>query len=164
MKLIIQNNLIAATATDEYQPTGKEQAVISAPAGFDLTKMGYYTYANGVVTLNSAQVEYESLLSGGIVLTSTGTPALNGTYSVNAAAQHNISGVMSGIANGMGLPGGGSTFSYQDSSGAFHAFDVTHFTALAKAVRDFVYGCDVALATAQAGGTPTWPSNQVTIA
>lgn len=164
MKLIIQNNLIAATATDEYQPAGQEQAVIFAPAGFDITKMAYYTFANGAVTLNSAQVEYESLLSGGIVLTSTGTPALNGTYSVTAPAQHNISGIMSGIANGLGLPGGGSTFQYQDMSGKLHAWSATAFPELARAVRDFVYNCDVTLTTIQAAGVATFPSNQVTIA
>ena len=164
MKLIIQNNLIAATATDSYAPTGNEQAVISAPAGFDQTKMAYYTYANGTVTLNTPLIEYEALIAGGIVLTSTGTPALNGTYSTTPAAAVNISGIATSIANGLGLPGGGTTFNYRDSSGAPHAFDAAHFLPFAAAVRDFIYHCDDALATIQNGGTATFPSNQVTIA
>lgn len=51
MILIIQNNLIAATATDEYQSNGTEQAVLTAPAGFDLALMADYQYANGAVML-----------------------------------------------------------------------------------------------------------------
>ena len=52
MKLIIQNNAIAATATDEYQANGTEQAVIDSPADFDISKMADYIFANGAVTLN----------------------------------------------------------------------------------------------------------------
>ena len=164
MKLIIQNNLISATATDAYQPTGNEQAVIPAPTGYDQTKMAYYTYANGTVTLNTPLLEYEALLAGGITLTSTGTPALNGTYSTTPTAMVNTAGIATSIANGLGLPGGGATFNYRDSSGAAHAFDAAHFLPFAAAVRDFVYHCDEAMATIAAGGTATFPSNQVTIA
>ena len=48
MKLIIQNNRIAATATDDY--TGPDE-FITAPPDFDPARMGEYTYADGVLTL-----------------------------------------------------------------------------------------------------------------
>lgn len=48
MKLIIQNNRIAATATDDY--TGPD-AFIAAPADFDLTRMDEYVIVDGVLTL-----------------------------------------------------------------------------------------------------------------
>lgn len=48
MKLIIQNTRIAATATDDY--TGPEQ-YISAPADFDIARLGEYRYENGVLAL-----------------------------------------------------------------------------------------------------------------
>jgi hypothetical protein len=51
MKLIIQNNRIAATATDAYQPTGTEQAVIDSPEGFDTERMGEYVYADDVLSI-----------------------------------------------------------------------------------------------------------------
>ena len=51
MKLIIQKNRIAATATTEYQTNGMEQAVLDAPAGFDLVRMGEYQYGDGVLAL-----------------------------------------------------------------------------------------------------------------
>ena len=48
MKLIIQNIRIAATATDDYE--GPEQ-YITAPADFDVTRLGEYRYENGVLAI-----------------------------------------------------------------------------------------------------------------
>ena len=48
MKLIIQNNRIAATATDEY--TGPDE-YIDAPADFDVTRLGEYRYEDGAMVL-----------------------------------------------------------------------------------------------------------------
>ena len=48
MKLIIQNNRIAATATDDY--TGPD-AYIAAPPDFDASRMGEYVYADGALSL-----------------------------------------------------------------------------------------------------------------
>jgi hypothetical protein len=51
MKLIIQQNRIAATATDAYTGPG---AFIDAPADFDITRMGEYVYAAGMLVLAPA--------------------------------------------------------------------------------------------------------------
>ncbi|MHB8123992.1 MAG: hypothetical protein ACYDG4_18050 [Desulfuromonadaceae bacterium] len=51
MKLIIQNNRIAATATDAY--TGPDE-FIDTPADFDITRMGEYVYAAGMLVLAPA--------------------------------------------------------------------------------------------------------------
>jgi hypothetical protein len=48
MKLIIQQNRIAATATDAY--TGPDE-YIDAPAYFDVTRMSEYVYAAGMLVL-----------------------------------------------------------------------------------------------------------------
>lgn len=48
MKLLIQKNRIAGTATDAY--SGPD-AFIDAPADFDVLRLGEYTYANDVLTL-----------------------------------------------------------------------------------------------------------------
>lgn len=48
MKLIIQSNRIAATATDAY--TGPD-FFIEAPADFDVTRIGEYRYEDGVLVL-----------------------------------------------------------------------------------------------------------------
>lgn len=49
MKLIIQNNRIAATATDDY--TGPDE-YITAPPDFDVNRMGEYVYQDGVLTIH----------------------------------------------------------------------------------------------------------------
>ena len=49
MKLIIQNNRIAATATDDY--TGPDE-YITAPPDFDAARMGEYVYQDGVLTIH----------------------------------------------------------------------------------------------------------------
>lgn len=131
---------------------------------FTVVNQAAVTAAIKEATLQQAQQTFVALMSSGVVLTSTGTPALNGTYATDVNAQQEITSIMTGIADGLGLPGGGSTFGYQDTSGIIHQFDATHFSNLAKAIRDFVYNCDAALATIQAGGTASFPSNQVTIA
>ena len=51
MKLIIQNNRIAATATDDY--TGPDE-YITAPPDFDATRMGEYVYQDGALSLEHA--------------------------------------------------------------------------------------------------------------
>ncbi len=51
MKLIIQSNRIAATATDDY--TGPDEH-ITAPPDFDITRLAEYIYADGVLTLTPA--------------------------------------------------------------------------------------------------------------
>lgn len=48
MKLIIQNNRIAATATDAY--AGPDE-YIDAPADFDVTRLGEYRYEYGALVL-----------------------------------------------------------------------------------------------------------------
>lgn len=53
MKLIIQNNRIAGTATDAY--SGPDE-YISAPADFDIARMGEYEFINGVATLDARKV------------------------------------------------------------------------------------------------------------
>ena len=48
MKLIIQNNRIAATATDAYEGP---DFFIEAPADFDVTRLGEYRYEGGALAL-----------------------------------------------------------------------------------------------------------------
>ena len=124
----------------------------------------YTAYVAAQATLELAFNTFNVLINGGIVLTSTGTPTLNGTYSTTELAQSGITAIVTGIAAGLGLPGGGTTFQYLDSSNIAHTFDQSHFTAFAAAVRNFVYECKITLAAIQTGGTATFPSNVVTIA
>src|SRR5690348_15043338 len=61
-----------------------------------------------------AQSTSVALLKAGMQLVSTGTSSLNGTYAVDDSAAIVIDGIYSGIKDGDGLPGGGTTFNYPD--------------------------------------------------
>jgi hypothetical protein len=98
-----------------------------------------------------------------IQIASTGNPALNGTYALDDPSRSDIDGIYAGIKNGDGLPGGGTTFAFPDVSGSPHMFDGTSFPNFAKAARDYRYAMIAAIATAQAGGSPTLPTIPVTI-
>ena len=96
---------------------------------------------------------YEAAISAGITITSTGAPSLNGTYGVAQSNQNAISAVMTGVANGLGLPGGQSTFVYLDTAGDAHLFTADQFKYFAIAVRDYVY--QLALFSAGQGAKPS---------
>jgi hypothetical protein len=82
-------------------------------------------------------------MSAGLAITSTSTPSLNGTYSVGAQAQADITSVMTGVAVGVGLPGGGSSFYWLDATGTPHSFTQAQFLSLATAIRNYVYVLDM---------------------
>lgn len=107
--------------------------------------------------------QYQAVIATGVLVTSTGTPSLNATYATDEATQNRLSAIVAGIADGQGLPGGGSTFLHPDITGTPHSFDATQITALAKAIRDFVYVATIARSTLLAGRQASWPSNQITI-
>ena len=101
MKLILQNNRVAGTATDEYNGP---DAFIAAPEGFDLERMGEYVVADGVASLSPVDVQsmvvqatqarlddfartrnYDGILSACTYATSSVPKfAAEGQYAVNA--------------------------------------------------------------------------------
>lgn len=99
------------------------------------------------------QQNYASAIAAGLAVTSASTPALNATYGVNATAQANVTAIVTGIAVGLGLPGGGTSFVYLDATGAPHTITQAQFTSLAAAIRGYVYGLD--LYAAGQGALPT---------
>jgi hypothetical protein len=101
-----------------------------------------------------------SALSAGLIITSTGTPALNGTYAVDQLSQMDVIAIETSLNAGKGFPGGAATFGYPDAAGAMHSFSQTNFTDFAAAIRDYVYGCRAVIAET----STTLPSNSVQIA
>lgn len=108
----------------------------------------------------SATASASAALAAGIEITSTGTPALNGTYACDPLSQADIVAIETSLNAGKGFPGGATTFNYPDASGALHVFSEDNFTDFAAAIRDFVYGCKAVMA----GQMATLPSAAVTIA
>ena len=74
-----------------------------------------------------------------VAVTSTGTPALSGTYSIDANAILNLVAIVDGINAGKGFPNGSSSFPYYDTSGVAHTFTSTaEFVAFAYAIEGYV--------------------------
>lgn len=88
-------------------------------------------------------------LGAGLAITSTATPALNGTYACDDAAQGRMNRVQGFIAANGKFPGGVSALPWPDMVGAIHTFPTTtEFTAFASAVADYVFALDqVAMGT-----------------
>jgi hypothetical protein len=100
----------------------------------------------------------------GIQLASTGTPVLNGTYGADLASIAQASVIAADIANGDGLPGGSSTFTYVDAFGVHGPFDSAHFLAAYKGLKNYVYSLTQDVITLVNGGSASLPSQPVTIA
>ena len=101
-----------------------------------------------------------AMLAAGIAIVSTATPALNATYPVTTAAWQQMTGILSSIAVGLGLPEDGNTVNWPDVTGTPHQFTETNFKNLARAVRDFTY----TLSSIQGGAALPLPTLPVTIA
>jgi hypothetical protein len=111
------------------------------------------------------QQQYAAAIDAGIVLASTSTPALNGTYGVATTDQANISSEALFIASFQEFSTGADTMSWADTSGAVHTFpNTTLFMAFAKASAQYVSACKQALITLTNGGTATFPNNEISIA
>jgi hypothetical protein len=114
--------------------------------------------------LLAAQQSFAAAVLAGVVITSTATPALNGTYPCDRSTQQDIVSEQVFIASESTFTNGGTTIAWPDITGTFHSFpSTTEFTAFAKAIGQYVQALKAALATAQAGGAYVAPSNAFTI-
>jgi len=149
-------------------PTGTATLVVTA-AQWDTQGTAQYV-SGGALVAGTAPViasvltlaqQATTLINSGIIITSTGTPALNGTYSTNATAQQNVANIASYISINGKFPGiSATTLTYSDISGNPHVFpSTTEFLAFYTAAGDFITDCQTIIMT-NAG---TLPSNQATI-
>lgn len=100
-----------------------------------------------------------SALAHGITLTSTATPALNGTYPLDQLSQSRIVAISAGLAAGKGFPGGGDTITWNGV-----AFSSANFLNFAAAAEAYVYGYEQAVVglVMQVSGAAL-PSSSITI-
>ena len=94
-----------------------------------------------------------------VAVTSSSTPALNGTYGTSMQDQVNLTALQTSITAGVPWIG-----YLRDIIGVSHTMTAVQFTSIAAAILGFVAAADAAYAAAVAGQSPTWPSNQVTVA
>lgn len=98
-------------------------------------------------------------LAAGITITSTSTPALDGTYAATVTAQQQITAEITSILLNDTFADGTTTIEWLDTSGAAHAFTVAQFKTLATAIAAFVSGC----VKAMNGQATTLPAAAMTI-
>lgn len=105
-----------------------------------------------------------SLFSAGCHIVSTGTPALNGTYSIDPVSQQQMGGVATSIAAGFGFPASLTIIPWPDINGVPHGFNQTNFLNLAYAIQSYIYNVYQTEGALLAGLPATWPAQPVTIA
>lgn len=104
-----------------------------------------------------------SALAAGLTITSTSTPAINGTYAVDQAAQSRINAIETAILKNGAFPGtSGTQMAYPDITGKLNVFPgLASWNAFATAIADYV--ADLDLYAAGAPGSRL-PAAAVTIA
>jgi len=152
-----------ATETTVKAVFGNPQDATAYPnqATLDSTDARYQAFVNPASTpAGKLLAEAQALLAGEVAITSTGTPALDGSYAITAADQLHIQAEVQSIMLNGAFADGSSTVAWPDTSGAVHTFDVTQFKAFATAVGSFVAACYKVLN----GSSTTLPSAALTIA
>lgn len=134
---------------------------------------GVWTLGWTVVALSQAQQAVAQALAGqqafntavaaGVAVTSTSTPAINGTYSCDATSQGLMTAEAVYIAESTALgsatfTNGSTTKPWADAAGALHTFTTTQFLTFAMATARYV---DAVTTAVQTGAE--LPSNTVTI-
>lgn len=105
----------------------------------------------------------EAAMAAGIIITSTGTPSIDGTYSIGPASQANVNATVTYILLNNAFPRGQQTLPWATVDGTVHLFpSVAVFKAFATAFADFVAA--VAVYADSNGTVGSIPSNQITIA
>ena len=116
--------------------------------------------ASVVTAAEAAQAQYDALIAGGLTITSTGTPAINGAYGVQPSNQASFT------STEMAIQAGIVTFpiEYLLQNGAPVSIpSASVFLEIAGAAYKFVDEADLAIAVAAGGGTATWPSSSVAV-
>lgn len=185
-----QMSLLAETAA-----RGNPANLIGNDSGFDVVLPGTVATqikAQQSATANAAIITapianstagLQAQIALGVVLTSTGTPALNGTYAIDEQTRTMVRAelVYLLITAGASFSNGATTLPWVDTAGVVHTFTVAQFEAMWQAVARYVTACRIvagqqavglaapispganvqaftavanALATAQSGGTP----------
>jgi hypothetical protein len=100
-------------------------------------------------------------LAAGLQIISTGTAALNGTSAIDAGAQTEITGIISLIGAGIGMPQ--DPLPWADINGARHNFAGADFKNVAKAVSLYMLGLRSTWNALRAGQQANWPDQPVAI-
>ena len=114
------------------------------------------------VNAAAAQAHYNALIAGGLTITSTSTPAVDGTYGTAASDQANFNAMQTYVlANGT-LEQTPEPWFLENGSPVMLP-SAAAFKEIATAIGNFVTNAKVAAAEAGEGMTVTWPSSSVSV-
>lgn len=114
------------------------------------------------VNAAAAQAKYSALIDGGLTITSTSTPAVNGTYGATPSDTANVNAMETyTLANGA-LQQTPQPWFLQNGTPVMIP-SAAAFKEIATAIGNFVTNAKVAAAEAGEGMTVTWPSSSVSV-
>lgn len=136
---------IAVAASSAALPAGTwEQIDTLSPVpgiGWTATQSGgVWSFAAPAAPSLTLAQQAQALLAGGLALTSTGTPALNGTYGADAATIAYVNSEMTSLLKNGVFADGSTSVYWPDAGGALHVFNVAQFEGFAAALAAFVAG------------------------
>jgi hypothetical protein len=112
---------------------------------------------------NPSTPTYDTLMQGGLTVTSTGTPALSGTYGCTGlyltAMQAEVNAMLLAGAT-PAFADGSQSLNWPDNRNVGHAFNPAQFHELAVAISNFIVQCT----QYGIGLIPNAPATSVTIA
>ena len=114
------------------------------------------------VNAAAAQAKYAALIAGGLTITSTGTPAINGTYGTAASDQANFNAVQTYVLTTGTLQQTPQPWFLQNGTPVMIP-SAAVFREISTAVANFVTNAKVAAAESAAGQSVTWPSSSVSV-
>jgi hypothetical protein len=165
---LISNGMIVQVAPDQFPVnpalvwTPDISAASPAPqVGWAAKKTaGAWTFTAPVIPAPTLAQQAVAAMNAGLTITSTSTPALNGTYGVDPMSQGRLASISTYILVNSSFPGGSATYPFIDLSGTPHVFPTTaSFQAFATACANYVAAVDFVSAT----GAGTLPSPSITI-
>ena len=153
---------VPASVTNVIEITDAQwQACLSTPG---------YTVQNGILVAptlpTTAQIaaqqaaqavasSVQSALATGLVVTSTSTPGINGTYPLDAATQNKIAAIVLFTQVNGDFPGGASVYPMPDILGAMHIFpSVAVFDEWSTAIANHVAAIDLYGASVSGAALP----------
>ncbi|HQT65348.1 MAG TPA: hypothetical protein PLO16_12630 [Acidocella sp.] len=160
-KIYTYQNGTRATVAGIQTKTTQDDASWTA---YDVPDVSWLSIVNGqIVAATSAPAaplsqQAAALIAAGLTITSTSTPAINGTYACNAAAQANFSEIETYILANNALPQ--TPLPWPVAGGLVAIPSTALFKEIATVVANFVEVCDEVV-TANAG---TLPAASVAIA
>lgn len=111
----------------------------------------------------TAQSTFDAALASGLTMTWTASTALNDTYPIDTATQVRMLAERLSVSVNGTFTNGTNQLTWYSSAGTQHSMSMTQAGLFVRAVWQYLTALFVARATALGGGTPTWPSPNITI-